>query len=79
MEFNTLSTMGLITAQSLTFSVVKENLPAVRTFTGRVPVLETTENSMGEFSEFTVVAKTEDGFRDLHWLRGGIASLVKID
>lgn len=74
---STLTKLGLITTQTLTFVVAKPNLLAVRACTQKVPVLETTEKEVGEVSEFIVVAKSENGFRDLQWLRGGIASLVK--
>ena len=78
MEMNsTLSKLGLITTQTLTFLVPEDNLPAVRIFTQKLSVLQTTESNNDEGTQFTVVAQSESGFRDLQWLRGGIASLIK--
>lgn len=73
----TLDTLGLVTKKTLTFTVEESNIIAVRAVAQKVPVLETTEKDLGGISEFVVVASSEDAFRDLHWLQGGIFSLVK--
>lgn len=79
METNSFSRLGLVTQKTLTFSVSEVNAPAVRVVTQKVPVLQTTEKDLGETFEFSVTANSEGAFRDLHWLQGGIASLVKWD
>lgn len=73
----TLDALGLVTKKTLTFTVEESNIIAVRAVAQKVPVLETTEKDLGGFTEFSVVASSEDGFRDLNWLQGGIFNLVK--
>lgn len=77
MEASALNLLGLVTKQTLTFSVESSNVAAVRAVTQKVPVLETMEKDLGTVSEFVVTANSEGAFRDLHWLQGGIFNLVK--